>query len=120
SPKTFTRSYSSLNAKSMNDAIQTKYSYYVLNISILSGFSKFSLIFLYVLSLFGKSSPAAQQPQSNAISNYNSPPQVCANCGGGGKCHRCYGGGFVGLMFNQRCPACHGTGRCPACGGRGY
>ncbi|MDD5472915.1 MAG: hypothetical protein PHU34_02080 [Candidatus Methanoperedens sp.] len=78
------------------------------------------LIFLYVLSLFGKSSPAAQQPQSNSISNYNPPPQVCANCGGGGKCHRCYGGGFVGLMFNQRCPACHGTGRCPACGGRGY
>ena len=27
----------------MNDVIQTKYSYYVLNISILSGFSKFSI-----------------------------------------------------------------------------
>ncbi|MCZ7398977.1 MAG: hypothetical protein O8C62_04740, partial [Candidatus Methanoperedens sp.] len=42
SPKRFTRSYSSRNAKSINDAILTKYSYYVLY--LLVGFSKFSIV----------------------------------------------------------------------------
>jgi hypothetical protein len=51
SPKAFTRSYSSLNANSMNEGILTKYSYYALNISTLSGFSKISIEKFRTLSL---------------------------------------------------------------------